>query len=220
MAQATIYTLADLDARVLDRLDNNSIFYPTSERYSAINEAIKVLNIYTGFLQTTVSISGGTQSGKLFYNVPSSVLFAEAVIFNNRPLRRSSIGSLGRRYRDWTSHTTVNFGAVADWAPVGLRKIAIHPADNTGGVSLQISGVQEPVKLALVGDSVQIPDEFIEIMEEYASFTLQLKEGGKIFSDASLLYQRFLHRMKELGRWTGLRQPRYFVETTSVKEGG
>ena len=62
------YQLQDLDLRVLDRLEGNSLFYVQSERYNAINEALRVLNIFTGFTQGVVSVPGGTQAGRYIYD--------------------------------------------------------------------------------------------------------------------------------------------------------
>jgi hypothetical protein len=66
---------------------------------------------------------------------------------------------------------------------------------------------------------VPIPEEFIEGLVEMAAHTLQLKEGGKIFADASELYQKFLQKSKEWQRWKTLKHPRYWVERESPKKG-
>lgn len=213
------YTLGDLDQRVLDRLEGNSLFYVQTERTGAINEALRVLNMFTGFTQGVVTVPGGTQIGRYIYDQPAGLLFPLAVAFNNRQLRRSTFRALTQRYRLWYQDTTTSFGPVAEWWPIGIQKFGIHPADVVGGLSLAIVGVIEPTLLVNQTDVIVLPDEFTETVVELAAHVLQLKEGGKIFSDASLLYQKFLSEMKDYGRWRYMIQPRYWVEVQAVKKG-
>lgn len=213
------FTLADLESQVYDQLDNNTDFYVQAEVDRAINEAVRTLNLFTGFLQTTSTITGGTQAGRVFYDTPGNILFPIGVRFNTRPLKKSSLRSIGSMHRNWMTHTTVNFGPVADWIPVGTRKFALHPSDSVGSVTLQVIGVQEPTALASATDTVSVPDEHVDTLVNLASHILQLKEGGKIFADASQAYQDFLHGMKTMGRWQKLKQPRYWVEVEAQKKG-
>lgn len=213
------YQLQDLDARVLDRLEGNSLFYVQTERTNAINEGLRVLNMYTGFTQGVVSVPGGTQAGRYIYDQPAGLLFPMAVAFNNRQLRRTTFRALAQRYRLWSQDTTTSFGPVAEWWPIGVQKFGIHPADVISGLPLAIVGVIEPTLLVNPTDVINLPDEFTETVVELAAHVLQLKEGGKIFADASALYQKFLSEMKDYGRWRWMIQPRYFVEVEAVKKG-
>jgi len=108
---------------------------------------------------------------------------------------------------------------VAQWWPIGTQKFGIHPADVIGGLPLAIVGVVEPTLLVNPTDVIDLPDEYTQIIDDYAAHVLQLKEGGKIFADASLLYQKFLSVMKDYGRWRYLVQPRYWIEAQAVKKG-
>lgn len=213
------YTLADLDSRVLDRLEGNSLFYVQTERTNAINEALRVLNVFTGFNQATVSVPGGTQIGRYLYDQPSGTLFPMAIAFNGRQLRRTTFRALTRDYRLWSLQNTVNYGPVAHWWPIGIQKFGIHPADMMGSLTLAITAVVEPPLLVNQTDQTIVPDEFTESLIELAAHVLQLKEGGKIFADASVLYQKFLSEMKDYGRWRYLVQPRYWIEAAAVKKG-
>ena len=65
---ASAYTLADIDAAVLSRLENNDVFFQTAERYSIINEALRCTNLLSGFYQGTVQLI--SQAGQLVYDVP------------------------------------------------------------------------------------------------------------------------------------------------------
>jgi hypothetical protein len=212
------YTLADLEQRVYSRLENNSVFYPQAEVDAAVNECLRVLNLHTGFLQNSVVIT--SEAGRVFYDIPYPMLFPIAVTLAGRQLKRSSLPSMALKFRDWTRHASSTFGPVADWMPLGIRKLAIHPADSTGGRELKIYGVIEPTVLVGATDAIILQDEYVDILEEYAAHIIQLKEGGKIFSDASLLFLRFQEKMREYARWRNYVQPRYFVEVESVKIAG
>lgn len=213
------YTLADLDGRVLDRLEGNSLFYVQTERTNAINEALRVLNVFTGFNQGTVNVPGGTQIGRYIYDQPFGTLFPMAIAFNGRQLRRSTFRALTRDHRLWTQQNTINYGPVAEWWPIGIQKFGIHPADMMGTLTLAITAVIEPPLLVNQTDQTIVPDEFTEALIELAAHVLQLKEGGKIFADASVLYQKFLSEMKDYGRWRYMAQPRFWVESQAVKKG-
>ncbi len=213
------YTLSDLDSRVLDRLEGNSLFYVQSERTNAINEQLRVLNVFTGFTQGTVNVPGGTQIGRYTYDQPAGTLYPMAIAFNGRQLRRTTFRALTRDHRLWSQENTVNFGPVAVWWPIGIQKFGIHPADMVGSLSLAITAVIEPTLLVNQTDTINVPDEFTEIIIEGAAHVLQLKEGGKVFADASILYQKFLSEMKDYGRWRYMVQPRYWVEAQAIRQG-
>jgi hypothetical protein len=79
----------------------------------------------------------------------------------------------------------------------GLTKFVISPKDSVGGNDLSLTGIGEPPLLVNATDVFQMENEFIELVPEYCSHRLQLKEGGKIFSDASLSLNTFYDCMKE-----------------------
>lgn len=210
------YTLAIFREKVYSHVENNTELYTLAEVDRAINEALQVLNLYTGYLQGSVTI-GNTQINRFIYDVPSSVLIPEAVYLADRRLFPVSVPAMAMRQREWLRQTTANFGTVRHWIPIGITKFAIHPADATGGRSLKVEGVLEPTPLVNASDIANISDQLADAVQNLAAHVLMLKEGGKIFADASLQYQRFLHDMKSMGRWRTLRQPRYFIEQVSEK---
>lgn len=213
------YTLLDLENSVYSTLDNNTLFYPQAEVDRAINEALRVLNCFTGFLQTSVVVPGGTDADRVYYDVPDGILFPLAVHWQNRQLMRNSIPVLASKHLDWTKRSSAIHGSPADWVPLGIRKFALHPQDAVAGNTLTVYGVARTTPLVLATDVVQLPDEYADAITHLASHAVQIKEGGNIFAQASVLYQGFLHEMKSMERWRRVTHPRYWVEAESVKEG-
>jgi hypothetical protein len=213
-------TLANLQADVYSRLDNNTVFYGLTEVTAAINEGIRASNSWIGWLENTFQLPNFTQPGCWAYNIPQGVLFPLAVSYENRPLERSSFPAVAMRYRNFISRTTANFGPVNTWGPIGLTKFFIFPADATGGHDIEMTAVAEPVPLVNPTDTIPIPDEFEELICEYAGHVCQLKESGAAFSQSSLLYQRFLRRLGEYQRFETARHPVYYVEHEAVRRPG
>lgn len=209
-------TLADLEANVYSQLDNNSLFYTQAEVDRAINEAVRTLNLYTGYLQESAS-GGTTTANRTFYDVPASILWPTAVYYNGRPLRKNSLGAIGMLRKEWMYDRGSVYGPVANWIPIGIRKYAIHPACSIGSVALTVEGVAEPTTLVYATDVIEFPDEFSDTLTDLAVHVLPLKEGGKVFADAASAYEDFLKGVKGITMWQRLKQPRFRVEVEAVK---
>jgi hypothetical protein len=211
-------TLAQMRTTVYAALDGNTGFYPAAEVTRALNEQVRVANLFTGFIQSSATLT--TQANRYVYAVPDPILVPLAVSLAGRPLKRTALAVLAARRRHWARETTANAGPVSVWVPLGIRRFAIHPADAVGSRTITVDGIIEPTLLASDSDQVQASDEILDGIEEMAAHVLQLKEGGKIFADSTAGYQAFLREMKLHERWQNLRHPRFFLEKQQVKEGG
>lgn len=211
-------TLAQLRTTVYAALDNNTGFYPAAEVTRALNEQIRVGNLFTGFIQGSAALT--TDAGRYVYATPEPILVPLAVALDGRPLKRTSLAVLAARRRHWARETTANLGAVASWGPLGIRRFIIHPADALGGRTITVDGIIEPTALVNDTDVVQADDEILDGIQDMTAHILQLKEGGKIFADSTSGYQAFLREMKLKERWQDLRHPRFFLEKAQVKEAG
>lgn len=211
-------TLANLETAVLDRLDGNSLLYTTPEVDSDLNDAIRVLNLFTGFNQQSVQVPGFTVINQFLYAVPSPILFPLRVYFNRRQLWKTSLRKLSYTNPNWLRETSAMGLPVQHWVPMGISTLAIHPADSAGGQELLVSGIAEPTKLVNPGDTITVEDEYAECIVELAADTLQIKEGGKIFADSTALYLKFLSKMREKKRWRSQVNPRYFVKVEKQRE--
>lgn len=205
------YTLGNFQQLVLDRLDGNSVLYTTPELTRTINEALCVLNLYCGFLQSSIQVPGFSQANQLLYATPPGLIFPLRCQFEGRQLDRISLSQIGRQYYSWMTDTTVTRGPVAHWVPLGVSLFAIHPMDASGGQDILVTGVVEPTPLVNSGDVIQLEDEYATIIADYAAHRLPLKEGGKVFSDSSVGYQNFLRLMKSKKMWLSFKAPKYFV---------
>ena len=204
------FTLADLESRVLKRVDD-ALLYTSAEADQEINDGIRVANLFTGFMQTVVPVPGFSVADQHVYAVPAGILIPEDVDFEGRVLQKSSLRDLSLKHRDWSRETSL-LRPVQNWAPIGLNYFVIHPADRTGGGNIQVRGIAEPPELTTGTDVITCDDETADLVVELAAHVLQVKEGGKPFADSTRIYQDFLKKMKVKTRWTKLKMPKFFVK--------
>lgn len=212
------FTLGEIDDRVLDRLDRNTALYSTLQRYRAINDAIRVLNLITGFTNTTVDIPNFTVKGQLIYNIPPGIIFPLRVYFEGRQLDKVSIRSISMRFRNWTTAQSNQGTPVQRWIPFGLGMFGIHPTDSAGGNNLQVNGISEPPWLSLPDQEITIEDQWLTLIENLAAQVLPLKESSAIFAAASLLYQEFIRGAKQDLWLSQMSFPRYFVKYSATEQ--
>lgn len=212
------YTLGDIDARVLARLDNNSLLYPQAQRYSEINDALRIVNLVTAYAMDSVDVPGFTVAGQLIYIVPPSILIPLRVYYENRQLEMLSMRSVAMRYRTWATDRSNRGMPVQEWVPMGLGMFAIHPMDSTGGQSLTVNGIVELAPLVIASDLITIPDNYVELIEELVAHVLQIKESSAIFSQASVLYQKFIRDVKQYKYWESISFPRYFIMSNQATQ--
>ena len=213
-----LLTLQSLVDRTYARVDANALLYPLPEVVSAINEALIVLNLQTGFIQTTVQVPGWSQVNRVWYDVPDGIVIPTRVQFEFNYLNPANLNGIGQQYPNWISDTTGTTGMpVTYWVKAGLKKFAIYPADSLGGQDIRVTGVAEPTPLVAMSDTVPLPNEYISAFDLLASHTLMLKESSVMFSHASLDFQGYMRIMKKAAIWRGMVQPRYFVEAEQPK---
>ncbi len=207
--------LADYKASTWSRFENNTLFYPSGEVLEAVNEVVDISNLFAGHYQGEVQIPGYSIANQFIYELPDNVLFPLAVWFEGVELEKTTIRGLAGRSRRWLSETTASTGMpVNAWAPLGLRKIVIYPADAIGGNDIRVFGVLEPPELVNDGDPVRLPTGFEDIALEYAAHLLPFKEGGKPFADSTKVLPQFQRKLKEQMRWTRFSFPRFWIERT------
>lgn len=211
-------TLAQMRTVVWAALDGNTGFYPGVEVIRALNEQVRVANLFTGFIQSYVNVT--TEANRYVYALPSPMLIPLAVSLAGKQLRRCALRVLTSQNRTWWRDSTSNTGPVATWIPLGIRRIGIHPTDAVGGRTLKVDGIIEPTALVNDSDVVQADDVVLDGIEQMAVHVLQLKEGGKTFADSTAGYQQFLREMKGIELWKLVKHPKFWIERQQVKEGG
>ena len=179
--------LADLQQRVYGRLGSNTLLYPLPEVTRSINYAIACLNAHTGMLQGTLS-GGTTTANCLIYPVPAGILVPFAVRFGGVSLRRCSVerGKLALANVDVSHVGWVWLGGAVD--SLGRVELRLASRRLCRRHTLKVTGILEPTPLVNPTDVVSIAEEFVEAVTDLASHSLQLKEGGSIFSESAVLY--------------------------------
>lgn len=208
------FSLATLRQMALDRVDNNTQFYTYALGANAyfdidavINEAIRIANLFTGFIQASVNLPGFTQATTLIYSTPAPIIIPVRVSYNGVFLDRTPVARLAQYNPAWATETTASYGPVQEWVPLGITLFALHPIDSVGGANLNVIGVQEPTPLVNANDVINLPDEFVPLITEYCAHRLPLKEGGSIFAQGAQAFRSWSRKMKTLSRWEGVKMP-------------
>lgn len=210
-------TLDALKDRVYDRLESNSRFYQESQIIGHINDAIRVVNLFTGFLEATADLY--SQDGRLIYDVPPTILCLTKVVYDGRDLDKLTFGNLCYSHPRWMKETTsTNSSQVETWTPAGLRKFICHPAPATGGAVVSLTGVAEPVALVADTDTITMQREYTDLIVDHASHVPMIRCGGMVARSAMEQYKAFLGRMKELSRFRGKVAPLFRLEVLQKVE--
>lgn len=202
-------TLSDLSARVLARLDGNSNLYPQAEITSALNEATQVLNAFTGFLQTSQTIS--SVANQTFYSLTTgsgNMLLPLRVQFDGTYLEMLNINEIGQRFSTWLADTTASTGLpVSYWVPFGFSSFAIYPADAIGSNTISVVGIQDPVLLVSSGNTITVSNEIAEGIDNLAFNILTLKETGSILQGSFAAFKAFQKQVQRVKIWQGKSWP-------------
>lgn len=205
-------TLGSLVSRVYQYLENNTLFYTRDDVVSAVNEAVRTLNLFTGFLQSSAPMML-TVKNRVFYDVPSTILLLQRVKFRGRYLEPVGLTAYSNTEPNWMlARTTTRNIPVTYWIPIGMTRFALSPADGIGGGQMILTGVTEPTPLVTDDQVMQFPNEYDTTVIELAKHTVQLDEGGVIFAQAATGYQDFLSDEKKLSLFRALKMPSYYVD--------
>lgn len=206
------FTLTQLEQRVLDRVEQNSVFWPLHVIDSSINKALRLVNNASGFYQGTVPVpesapgKGSTVQNQVIYSTPPPMLVPMRLTFNGAPLHKDTLESLlaGRA----NLFAQKNAGPPMFWCPIGLAYFLITPPDPQGGGYLEMSGVLEPPLLVNGGDVVVIDDDFVELVVISAFLRLAFIAGGKTFADAyASNFKPWQAKLRSLSMWVEKVQP-------------
>jgi hypothetical protein len=205
-------TLASLKASVYSRLENNTRAFKSSQVTTGINEAIKILNVHSGWIQTTIEI-GPTVADRCIYDLPEAAVYANNLYLENRYLYKSTVTEIMKSYENILTNTTdLSFTSVEKWAPIGNDKIIIAPASSIAGQSLQVSYLSEPNKLVNDTDVIQIPNEASPVIADYAAHYVQFKLGGTPFNQSMAYFGNFQAFMRQRNNWKALDFPTFKLD--------
>lgn len=169
-------------------------FWSDADALDALNEALQVWNLLTGFWKTRVLLQ--TSAGTYDYGLPSALLYGMRVEWNGRPLSPSSREDLNLGRYQWRTETTASGGSVPTrpllWCPLGLTMVRIWPADANFGNSLTFDGVAATPVLVGDDDYLDLGEETLTLLIGYALHAAAFKKGGSFFQATLPHFTRFL----------------------------
>jgi hypothetical protein len=194
-------------------LERNAAMYPERQLRHAINEALRVTSVITGYWQTSAQVPGGTVANQSLYDVPAPIIIPTSCLLDGVLLYKYTFPNLLMAYPEYARETTRSTRSpVADWCPMGISRLLIHPAESRTGRVLEVRGVAELDPLVNPLDPVQLEDEWVPTILRYAAHTLQFKVGGMIFAQAAQHYKSFLSEMKVRKAWEAMKMPQFFIQ--------
>ena len=178
-------TLAQLKARLTDRVGNNEVFWVGKEKQDAINEAICVWQALTGYWTEefvfTPPVSGNWQ------DTPSQVASIQSLRYNNGEIPLTSLFELDFGSPGWEGTN----GSPAEWSPAGLTLMILRPGYSGSG-TVTVRGIKEAPTLENAGDYIDIGDEELDKLLGYAHHILSFKEGNPEFEATQGQLQEFI----------------------------
>lgn len=189
-------TLGTLVDRLTERVGNNTTFWKAPEKRYAINEGIRVWNALTGQWSRTFQIP---TTGDVFYQTPKQILSLQRVKWGTSLLEMSSLFELDNWITNWQGAAP---GTPKQWVPLALNMFAVYPPPAAGGW-LNLEGVAVAPYLGNDAEFLDLGDEEVGRVLDYAHFYLTLKEGGAELKTATALLLGFVEsavlRNKRLG---------------------
>lgn len=172
-------TLDTFRDQLLQRTDT-SLFWTADEARLAINEALRLWNLLTGRWRRRVTVT--ILPADVRVSLPSTLTYGMRVRTpDGLPLNPTSLTELDLAQPQWRQERTTDGGGIptrpTDWAPESLTSIVIWPTTLAGG-TLEIDGVADTPVLVDDADWVDLGDEHLIPLADFALHVLAFKEGG------------------------------------------
>lgn len=187
-------TLTQLKASFYQQVGGNTAFFRDEEVTRILQESFRVFNCLTGFWRDRVDM-GLTVQDQHWYAVPAGLTYILRVEVNERPLASSSLYDLDYGQPTWENESCAVGDLPQAFAPAGVNQFALWPASAAGGESLIVEGVTPAPVLGAVG-YVNLGQDELETILDYAQHIAQFKEGGQEFEASQEILKEFL---KECG---------------------
>lgn len=194
----TRYTWAELRVRLAERYEAVP-FWSADEALATFNEALAVWNLCTGrWKRRETLLTVSTQS---LYTLSASMVYRMRIEHNLYPLSPSNRADLNWTRPTWRGETTTTGGDVPTrpiiWVPISLRTFYLWPADAVDGNTLTIDGVSATPVLVDDGDTLDLGEEHLAVLLDYALHVLSFGKGGPFFVATQPLLQRVLRAAVE-----------------------
>jgi hypothetical protein len=168
-------------------------FWSDTEANRAINESLRWWNLLTGYWRKMETIT--TVANQVFYSLSSTLIMPCRVHFSSYPMDIGSIFDMNQGRPGWRGETTATSGAPSRptiWCPVGLKRIAIWPADSVGNTTLVVDSIRTTPVLVNDTDFVDIGREELSSLGGEALHIAAFKEGGRRWQATFHFHQEFI----------------------------
>lgn len=187
------FTLAQMQTLFYEQVGGNTAFFRPTEVTFILQEAFRVFNCMTGFWRNSFNM-GGTIANVNYYATPQQLTYPLRVLINGQSLQSTSLSDLDYGRPEWENEACT-YGTVPQaFAAVGINYFAIWPASFGGGESMVVEGVVPAPNLFLYGpnDQINLGQDELECILDYAEHIAQFKEGGQEFEASQDLLKEFL----------------------------
>lgn len=209
-------TRATLRARLQDRYTGDP-FWTDTDANDMLNETLRLFNLYTGYWRGTATAN--TSANSPFVAVPAALTAQTRIEVAGNPLTRKSILGLYRTRRTWRTDTTTSGSpiptTIREWAPVGLRQIAIWPHTVVGGDVITFNGVKITPILSADGSFLDVGEEELTLILGEALYALAFKRPS-LLEQLRPGHDAFLQGMLE--RNDQLRMSSFYREALGLPE--
>ena len=207
-------TLTVLRARLLERVGGQGEFWVTAELDYAINEALAVWQMLTGDFVTSESIL--IEGDLPAQDLTATSLWPFRVKLESTILTPTTPKDVDQGRYGWRNEAS---GTAEFWLTRGGRTILLVPVDGTGG-TLSIEEYDGSEQLTAAGDYVQLGDEDINAILDYAQSYLAFKEGPGEGTDlADGIAQMFVNAGKRRASWLARENPFRRYQGTNQQAG-
>jgi hypothetical protein len=194
----TSTTWSTIRARLADRYEGKAWWSQLDAR-AAFNEGLRTFNLLTGRWHRRETLA--TVANQYLYTLSASMLYKTRVTFNTLPVSPSAREDLNNGRFRWRSETTTSGGDVPTrptlFAPISLSTFYLWPADAAGGNTLTIDGVATTPILVEDSDTLDLGEESLNVLLDYALHALSFSQGASKFAATEVLWQSFIKACAE-----------------------
>ncbi|KKN23511.1 hypothetical protein LCGC14_0904260 [marine sediment metagenome] len=169
-------------------------FWSDTEADRAINEALRWWNLFTGYWRKIETIM--TVADQVFYSLSSTLILPARVNFSSFPMDIGSVFDLNQGRPNWRGETTTSGAPVPTrptvWVPIGMKRIAIWPADAVGATTLVVDAIRDTPVLSADADFIDIGREEFSTLTGEALHVAAFKEGGNRWLSTQRFHTEFL----------------------------
>lgn len=191
-----VFTLTDMQERLALMVESVP-FWTADEATDAINEALMMMNLLTGYWRDTITV---TTTPNDDYALGSHLTFQSRVLYDGKVMEPTSLFSMNNGRPNWRNEIAGDTGVPSRpylWIPLDLDMILIWPRD-TGGHTLTVEGVAETPVLVNPTDTIDLSEDAFHAILSFALVILSFKEGSERFTSSQPLFKTFINHCAEV----------------------